>query len=87
MYKTNRRTRLNSEAHSAKNAAGAAIVALNNAADDLEELDNALRTVSAAMLDMHDGKLTANLEYCRTACELGQDVSDAITRILQKYFS
>lgn len=87
MYKNNRRTRLNSEAHSAKNAAGTAIVALNNAMDDLEELDNALRTVSAEMLDMHDGKITADLDYCRTACELGQDVSDAITRILQKYFA
>ena len=87
MYKNNRHTRLNSEAHSAKNAAGTAIVALNNAMDDLEELDNALRTVSAEMLDMHDGKITADLDYCRTACELGQDVSDAITRILQKYFA
>lgn len=87
MYKNNRRTRLNSEAHSAKNAAGAAIVALNNAMDDLEELDNALRTVSADMLDMHDGKITADLEYCRIACEIGQDVSDTITRILQKYFA
>lgn len=86
MYKNNRRTRLNSEAHSAKNAAGTAIVALNNAADDLEELDNALRTVLADMLDMHDGKLTADLDYCRIACEIGQDVSDTITRLLQKYF-
>jgi hypothetical protein len=87
MYKNNRRTHLNSEAHSAKNAAGTAIVALNNAMDSLDELDEAIRTVSADMLDMHDGKLTADLDYCRTACELGQYVSDEITRILQKYFS
>ena len=87
MYKNNRHTRLNSEAHSAKNAAGAAIVALNNAMDDLEELEDAVRTASADMLDMHDGKLTADLDYCRTACELGQEISDAITRILQKYLA
>jgi hypothetical protein len=54
--------------------------------DDLEELDEAVRTVSADMLDMHDGKLTADLEYCRIACEIGQEVSDVITRLLQKYF-
>ena len=87
MYENNRRARLNSEAHSAKNAAGAAIVALNNAMDDLDELAEAVRTVSADMLDMHDDKLTADLDYCRTACELGQEISDAITRILQKYFA
>jgi len=87
MYKNNRRTHLNSEAHSVKNAAGAAIVALNNAMDDLDELDNAVRTASADMLDMHDGNIAADLDYCRAACELGQEVSDAITRILQKYFA
>lgn len=86
MYKNNRRTHLNSEAHSAKNAAGAAIVALNNAMGDLQELNDAVRTASADMQDMHDGYIPADLEYCRIACEIGQDVSDTITRLLQKYF-